>query len=404
MRRAGAALLLALALVPAGAAAARDKWDTKVFALVPRPGFPALAFVAPNGRVYEGTYDNPSGDTSPSRVLEYSGDGTFLRSWPITGQDLSHPHGVQVTATDAQGRLVLLDKSPPRVLLLDTRTGTQSTYSEPFAELPTCPAGSQGDGTCSPAAQDLTPFPDYGAWGPDGSLYVTDYQQAVIWRVPPGGGKPVVWLSDRRLDGNMFGTAGIALSADHNSLLFTQASSAGGGELIQSTGKLYSVPIGPDGKPGMITKLWESRPTDAPDGFGIAKSGNVYIALAGPASQLVEVGPDGTERERFPTVPLTGSNGSSVPFDTPSNASFLGTRLMVANQSFESGDATHQAILDVEVGEEGLPQFVPPNAGPPAPAPVAKPKPKRKPYCKHRHKHRVHHTHRTCRHRPPRRG
>ena len=35
---------------------------------------------------------------------------------------------------------------------------------------------------------------NYGAWGPDGSLYVTDYGQAVVWRVPPGGGEAGVWL------------------------------------------------------------------------------------------------------------------------------------------------------------------------------------------------------------------
>ena len=48
-------------------------------------------------------------------------------------------------------------------------------------------------------------MPDYAAWGPDGSLYVTDYQQAVIWRIPPGGGRPVIWLADRRLDGGRSG-------------------------------------------------------------------------------------------------------------------------------------------------------------------------------------------------------
>ena len=381
-----------LAAAPPALAQTRAKWDTKLFARIPTPGFPALAFVHPNGRVYEGTYDNPSGSPLPSRVFEYTAEGTFLRSWTIEGQTLAGSHGVQVTASDAQGRLVLLDKSPARVLLLDTRTGQQIPYST-FKDLPTCSdPSSNGDGTCSPAAQDLTPFPDYGAWGPDGSLYVTDYQQAVIWRVPPGGGEATVWFSDRRLDGNMFGTAGIVLAADHTTLLFSQASSAGGGELIQSTGKLYKLPIGADGKPGTLTKLWESRPTDAPDGFAIAKSGNVYLALAGPENQLVEVAPDGREVERFPQVPFNGDNGSGVPFDTVSNAMFLGTRLMVANQSFEAGDTTHQAILDVEAGEEGLPQFVPPNAGPPAPA-VAKPKPHRKRRCRRVHRHR----HRRCR-------
>jgi sugar lactone lactonase YvrE len=190
----------------------------------------------------------------------------------------------------------------------------------------------------------------------------------------------------------MFGTAGIALSADRSTLLVSQASSAGGGELVQSTGKLYAVPIQPDGKPGVVRKLWESRPTDAPDGFAIAKSGNVYIALAGPENQLAEVAPDGHEIERFPQVPFNGDNGSGVPFDTVSSAMFLGTRLMVANQSFESGDPTHQAIFDIEVGEEGLAPYVPPNAGATPPARVA-PKAKKKLRCRRRHGHRH------CRHR-----
>ncbi len=141
-----------------------------------------------------------------------------------------------------------------------------------------------------------------------------------------------------------------------------------------------------------MKKLWESRPTDAPDGFAIAKSGNVYLALAGPENQLVEIAPDGQEVQRFPQVPFSGDNGSPVPFDTVSSAMFLGTRLLVANQSYESGDASHQAILDVEAGEEGLGQYVPPNAGPPAPA-TARPKHRhhrRKKHHRRRHHHRHH--------------
>jgi len=351
----------ALGAVGAGSAAARARWDTQVFALIPRPGFPALAYVAPNGRVYEGTYDNPTGDPLPSRVLEYTGEGTLLRSWTITGQTLTTDHGVQVTTSDALGRLLLLDRTPGRALLLDPRTGTQETYAT-FADLPTCAPGATGP-DCSPALRDEPPFPDYGAWGPDGSLYVTDYDQAVIWRVPPGGGKAKVWLADHRLDGDMFGTAGIVLTPDHRTLLFTQASSAGLGEPNPTTGKLYSVPIQPDGKPGPLRQLWESGPTDAPDGFSLAKSGRIYVALAGPASQIAVLAPDGGEIERFPPQPLTGDNGSPVPFDTPSSTMFLGTRLMVANQSFITGTAANQAILDVETGEPGEPEFIPANAG-----------------------------------------
>ncbi len=372
MRRALALALVALAALPA-AASARERWDTRVLALVPKPGFPAMAYVAPNSRIYEGTYDNPNGDSMPSRVLEYSAGGTLMRSWAITGQDLSKAHGVQVGTSDGAGNLVLLDKAPPRVLQLDPRTGEQTTRA-------TFPDGS---------------IPNYAAWGPDGSLYITDYGKPIIWRIAPGASDPKPWLTDPQLDGGPFGTTGIALAADRDTLVVGQQSEAGGNAGNPSTGRLFKVAIKADGSPGPLTQLWESQPADGPDGFAIAKSGNIYVALLA-ANQIGVVGPDGTERERFPAGP-GGANGSSVPFDAPSSVRFLGTRLIIANQSYFTGDATHQAILDVESGEEGLPELVPPPpVGSSTPVqqhnrPKAK-KPKRK------HKHRRHRRH----HRRPR--
>lgn len=329
----------AVAIVPA-AAAARDKWDTKVLAIVPKPGFPAHAYVHPNGRIYEGTYDNPSGDSVASRVFEYRADGTLLRSWVVKGQDLSQPHGVQAATSDANGRLLLLDKSPPRAVVLDRGSGRQSLYAA-------FPNGS---------------IPNYAAWGPDGSLYVTDYGQPIIWRVPPGGGEPEEWLNDARLDGGEFGTTGIALMADKKTLLVATQSEAGGAAGNPATGRLWKLPIDGD-KAGEMEELWASRPVDGPDGFAIAQSGNIYIALLA-TNQIAQIGPDGTEQERFPQMPGTGENGSEVPFDSPSSAHFLGTSLIVAQQSYFMGEPTHQAILDVEVGEPGLRELIPANAGP----------------------------------------
>ena len=344
MRRALPLLLVSIVLaapVADATAQPRPRWNTRVLALVPKPGFPAHAYVHPNGRIYEGTYTNPSGDGVPSRVFEYDGDGTLLRSWTMEGQNLSEEHGVQAATSDARGRIVLLDKSPPRILLLDRSTGAQIPYA-------TFGAGS---------------IPNYAAWGTDGSLYVTDYERPILWRVPPGGGEPQPWLEDSRLDGGgEFGTTGIELAPDRASLLVAQQSEAGGSAGNPSTGRLFRVPIGPDGKPGAMTEVWESNPVDGPDGFGVAKSGNVYIAALA-ANQIVVVGPNGNEIERFPSAPGSGDNGSSVPFDSPSNVSFLGTRAIVAQQSFFTGDPTHQAILDVETGEEGLPELIPANAG-----------------------------------------
>jgi hypothetical protein len=211
---------------------------------------------------------------------------------------------------------------------------------------------------CSPTLQDRDPMANYAVWGPDGSLYVSDFLQGVVWRVPPGGGEARGWLSDRRLDGGEFGTTGLALGADQRTLLIGQGSSAGLGALNPTTGKIYAVEIQPDGSPGELRQLWESGPADLPDGFAIARSGNLYVPLAGAANQIAVVAPDGRELERFPSAAGGGDNGSPVPFDTPSSARFLGTRVIVANQSF-GGNRDNQALLDVETGEAGLTELIP---------------------------------------------
>jgi hypothetical protein len=354
-----AALLLGLVgAAPAGAAAAREKWDTRVFASVASPGYPAYVFKHRNGRVYAGTYTNPQGDHQRSRVREWSASGALLRSWTVPGQDLSEDHGVQVANADARGRLVLLEKSTSSVMTLNLRNGHFHRWAT-LPDLPTCAPGSTGPG-CSPNAVDYPAIPNYATWGPHGALFVTDYGQAVIWKIPRGSVEPRVWFASPALDGTEFGTAGIAYRAGRRDLLITQQSTATDGS-VPTNGKLYRLPVRDSGRPGRLETLWTSAPGDLPDGFGIARSGHVYVADAGLSNQLVELGAGGREIARFPSVPGTGENGSPVPFDTPSSATFLGTRLLVANQSF-FGDTSHHAILDVEVRERGRSPYLPRNA------------------------------------------
>lgn len=75
-----ATVIMATALIPGGSEAAeRERFDTRVLALVPPPGYPARAYVHPNGRIYEGTYESDAGAPVPSRVFEFSADGQLLR-------------------------------------------------------------------------------------------------------------------------------------------------------------------------------------------------------------------------------------------------------------------------------------------------------------------------------------
>jgi len=361
-RHIAAAAVAAIALLvtaSAADAAGRARFDTDLLARIPAPGFPALGYVHPDGRIYEGTYVNANAAGSPSRIFEFTGEGTLLRSFTVPGQNLTGEQGVQVTTSDAKGDLVLLDKTPARALKLNRLTGSFTQYAT-FADLKPCAAGQTGP-ACSPTMDDAPAVPNYGAWGPDGSLYVTDFRQAVIWRVPPGGGQAVVWLADRRLDGGEFGTTGLLLGPDGHTLYVAQGSGAGlGGSLLNpAAGGLFAVAITPGGAPGTLVQLWESRAGDVPDGFAIAASGRIYVPLVGLPAQIAVLAPDGRELERFPTTAGSGDNGSPVPFDSPSSARFYGTRLIVANQSALAGTMANQALLDVEVGEPGLPELIP---------------------------------------------
>jgi sugar lactone lactonase YvrE len=332
------AVLLAAGLPSAlaGPASAVDgQWTTTVFAGVPEPGFPAYAFVHRNGKVYAGSYADPNGTGVPSRVFEWTAKGELLRSWAVPGQDLAAEHGVQVANQTRSGRLVVLETSTSTVRTLNLRTGRWRTIA-------TLPGAT----------------PNYATWGPGGALYVTDYAQGVLWKVSrKGTARP--WFRSTALDGMAgFGTTGIVFRKQSRDLLITQQTSPD----TPTQGHLYRLPIQKGGRPGTLETLWTSKAGDLPDGFGIGSSGHVYVALAGLSAQLVELSATGAEVDRFPDTPLTGDNGSAVPFDTPCSATFLGTRILVANQSAIQGDATHQAILAVDVGETGLAPYLPKRA------------------------------------------
>jgi sugar lactone lactonase YvrE len=360
-----AALAAALVVLAAPAAQARDKYDVRVLAKVPAPGQPGLSLVAPDRTIYVSTFTNSAGTANgPSKVFAYTPAGTLTRTYTIQGQDPNADNGVQVAAIDANGLLYLLDQHPSRVLTLDPKSGAQSTYAT-FKDVPACSPPSGVGNECGATVLDNPPEPDYAAWGTDRSLYVTDYTQGLLWRVPPGGGAAHVWFTDERLDGLQFGPAGIVMMPDRKTLMIS--TSAGGPTSPNpTTGKLYTLPINHDGTPGSLKQLYESGPKEAPDGFALAKSGNVYLALVGPqTNQLVVVAPDGHEVAR---ISHDGSGGADdVPFDEPSSVLFDGNRMIVTNDAYFSGDATHFAIFDVFAGEPGEPVYVPPPIQPATP-------------------------------------
>ena len=335
------ALVLPAGTAPAAAPpASPPKWTTSVFSLVGSPGYPAYVMKHRNSRVYAGTYVN-SDSTARSRVREWTRRGRLLRSWAVPGQIRDGSHGIQVANQTRDGKLILLETSRRAIMTLDTDTGR-------FRTIARLPAGA---------------VPNYATWGPKKALYVTDYAQGVIWKVKRNR-KVKRWFASPALQGvGGFGTTGIGFRSGPNKhdLLVSQQTS-GSGPADPTRGYLYSLPVRPRGAPGRLKVLWTSQSTDLPDGFGIGRSGHIYLANVGLTNQLVELTSQGVEIDRFPRAPFSGENGSPVPFDNPSNMTFDGTSVLVANQSAIAGDPSHQAILRVEIGERGRATYLPRKA------------------------------------------
>lgn len=350
--------LAALLLAPAALAAPppRELLDVRVFARIGEPGQPEpVAIGLPEKRVYVGTNQQGRGDAdAPSKVFVYSRKGKLLRDFTLEGQPLEQAHGIQGLAFDGPGRLYVLDRSAtPRVVRLNVRTGRQGTWAR-FPDVPSC-GDAPADGECSATVGDQPPGPDYGAFGPDGRFYVSDIDQALVWRVPRKGGRARVWFTDPLLE-NVFGPNGLQFMADGRTLLLAvTATGPSGGDV--TSGGLYEIPLRRDGSAGEIGELWRSRPFDGPDGFAIARSGDIYLALAG-ASQLAVISPQGEELARVPANPFQNSM-MEVPFDGPASVAFLGRRVLVTNQSFPAGNPSSWAVLDVYAGERGLPLYRP---------------------------------------------
>jgi sugar lactone lactonase YvrE len=358
--------VLALVFLAAAATAhARDRLDVELFARVPDPGSPEGIAISSDRHVYVGTSPKeggPLGAKRRSKVFVYDRRGELTGELPINGQNLDEPfYGLLGMAFDGRDRLYAADAAPPRIVRIDTRTGAQSTYTE-FRDVPPCDTvpGSQ---ECSETTLDMPASPDYPVFAPDGTMYVTDLTQALIWRVPPGGGRPTVWFTEAGFE-SLFGPNGVQFLGDGRTLLLVLSTEGNPAATPHRPSGLYRLPVRSDGTPGQPQLFWRAGIADVPDGFAIARSGNVYVALAGTTGNAVAViSAEGEEIARAPASELENQQ-MEVPFDQPASAAFLGESVLVTNHALFSRNPDHYAVLDLFAGERGLPLFRPTLAPP----------------------------------------
>jgi len=344
------------AVLVAGSAAggSRPIGDTKVFVRIPEPGMPE-GIAVDRGLVYVGTHTSASGNSGegPSRIFVHRLDGgRRVQQITVKGQSTDETHGLLAMAFDGDGRLYVLDRNPARLLRFDLSGARprQTTYAT-FPDLAPC---STSDPPCSPTTIDSAAFADFLAFDRTGNAYVTDLEQATVFRVPPGGGKAEVWFSDPRLD-SVFGPNGIAFGPDGN-LYFAMTGSTQPTEPGQ--GLIYRIPPKDKPKPEDLEVFFMYvEPAAGPDGIAFGESGKLYVALAG-ANQVSILGPDGTEELRFPSQ--IENQQQEIPYDLPASIAFDGRgSLLVTNQSYFTGNEDHWAVLDAWVNDTALPLIRP---------------------------------------------
>ena len=353
------ALLLVMALMPAFAGA-QAGLDVDLFSRVPEPGKPEGIAVDSGGLVYAGTSPKegkPLTPGRPSKLFAFDGAGQLVREYTIEGQDLTDPfYGLYGMAFDGDDQLYIVDAKPARIIALDPATGRQHVYAE-FRDVRPCALVTAGT-ECSETLGDLAAFPNYPVFAPDGTMYVTDVQQALIWRIPPGGGRPEVWLTDSGLE-SVFGPNGITIRDDGRTLVFVLTFQSNPLASRPRTPGLYEVEIGTDGAPGPLSQLWQSAVDDGSDGVALTESGNAFVAVASANPPGVAViSPQGEEIARVPAS-LQENSQQEVPFDSPGSIAFLGSRALVTNHAFISGNPQHYAVLSVQASEPGQPLFRP---------------------------------------------
>ena len=313
-------------------------------------GFPEGVAVAKN-RVYvagPATFGTIGKGPSLVTVLDQK-DGHLITEIEIEGEDTSQEHALSGITVDGDDNIYAVSTQLGVVRI--ERHGnhyTQSSYSTPLPDLPTCGAGAS---PCSPTPVDLPPITNEMAFDEDGYLYVTDSLQATIFRIEPGGGAPEAWFSSPLLAGNLsaplpFGANGIKVSPDRDFVYVVETFDPN--DLF--SGHIYRIPLVEQPDPEDIETFATFGNFTVPDSLVFGRSGNLYVSLAG-SSQIAVLDEDGAEIRR-----ISGPVGSPIALDGPATMAFddASKSLLVANHAI-FGDPSDFAVLKIYVGEKGDP-------------------------------------------------
>lgn len=337
---------LAVGVAPAAAAPEPGSppayGQARDFAHVPLPGQPeGIAIDPTDGSVWTGS-NRPN---SSADVWHYDAAGRLLQTYSLIGHRPAE-HGVNGITLDGDGRVYALDYSGARAVRIDPATGAQKVYAT-FADLPLCSAARGRP--CEPGILDRQAWPNWATFAADGSMYVSDLNQATIWKVPAGGGAAQIWYQNPdfasiySLNGMQFDARGRLVFV--NTLSVSSLQTAG-------HGVVYRLPVTASGAPGRLDRV---AVTGLGDGLVIGRSGKIYLPISNPLDNSVTVVDPDTGATLDALPPLPQRYLRSTPFSTPASAAFRGTSLIVTNHANFTPLPSLYELIEVGVGETGLP-------------------------------------------------
>lgn len=227
------------------------------------------------------------------QTISIPGDKVFPESLTST------PEGAVIFGSIGMGQIfrAKAGSATAQVWILpsgDAPSGYLGVFADPKSEtLWACSLPVAGPGVAKPQpaalhAYDLTtgkakahyPFPTAGgvcndaAVGDDGTIYATDTGNMQVLRLKPGAAALEVWAGE-----GGFGPPGGVL--DGISVLGKRV-------LVNAlaTSKLFSVPVGKDGKAGKITEVKLDRAIERPDGMRSFGKESLLIVEGGGAGKL----------------------------------------------------------------------------------------------------------------------
>lgn len=303
------------------------------------PGYPE-GIVLDRGNVYVTTPARfgTAGTCLRSEILVFQhSTGTLQSTIVVEGEDLDLEHALSAITVDQQGRLYVL--STQLGVLRFYRSG-EDWVQEQYA-MPLWPLEDGG-----------YPLPNDAVFDETANLYVSDSAQGAIWRIPPGGGVPEVWLEDERLESGIPGQLGVnGVRPDPSREWLYMAVSTG----LSAKGMIFRAqlqdPSNPESPAAALDETFSYTydPGEIPDGLAFTNGGLLYVVLAGANAVSVLDVAQGIELDR-----LDGPEGSTIPFVQPANLVFDSSTVLVTNHAvFAQPPAGLFAVLEMEVAHLG---------------------------------------------------